>query len=426
MAGVVPGLAVTPSYVRRKACALCAAPEASLTKVLELAATPPANEFVREDELAQAQDLIPLTLLLCGACGHLQLAEIVDPRRLFQHYVYVSGTSSVFVAHFARFAKDMVARLGLDPTSFVVDVGSNDGTLLKQFQAIGVANVLGVDPAVEIVKEAVAAGVPTREGFFTAALAHEIRATQGPADLLCANNVFAHAEDLAGFAEAVRALLAGEGVFVFEVSYLVDVIQNLLFDTIYHEHLAYHALDPLVRFFEGLGLRLFDAERVSTHGGSIRCFVCQARARHVSTDRLAGLLRAERELGLFSPDVYARFKQRISDLGRQLRDRVTEVRAQGQRLAGYGAPAKLTTLMYEFGLDQNSIDFIVDDSTWKQGRYTPGTHIPVLAPAELLHRRPAWCVVFAWNFADSIVKKNAGYTAGGGRFIIPLPRLQEI
>lgn len=417
---------MTAVYTRRTACALCAAPQASLTEVMELAPTPPANEFVGPDEVGRPQDLIPLSLLLCDSCGHLQLAEIVDPRRLFQHYVYVSGTSSVFVAHFARFARDMVARFGLKTRSLVVDVGSNDGTLLKQFQALGISDVLGIDPAVEIVQAAVAAGVPTIEGFFTLSLAEELRATHGPAELLCANNVFAHAEDLGGFARGVKALLSDQGVFVFEVSYLVDVVQNLLFDTIYHEHLAYHALRPLVRFFDGLGLRLFDAERVATHGGSVRCFVCPARAGHVDTDRLAGLLAQEQDLGLFTPALYARFKQRIGELGRALRESLTAIRARGQHIGGYGAPAKLTTLMYEFGLDGKSIDFIVDDSTWKQGRFTPGTHIPVLPSSALRARHPEWCVIFAWNFADSIVKKNPDYTAAGGRFIVPLPHLQEI
>jgi len=417
---------MTAVYTRRQACALCQAPQASLTQVMQLAPTPPANEFVGPAEVGTPQDLIPLSLLLCDRCGHLQLAEIVDPRRLFQHYVYVSGTSSVFVAHFARFARDMVARFGLGPQSFVVDVGSNDGTLLKQFQALGVPKVLGIDPAVEIVQAAVAAGVPTRAEFFTEALADELRAAHGAAALLCANNVFAHAEDLAAFARGVKALLAPQGVFVFEVSYLVDVVQDLLFDTIYHEHLAYHALRPLVRFFAGLGLRLFDAERVATHGGSVRCFVCPAQANHPESERLAGLLKHEEELGLFTPALYTRFKQRITELGQALRARVTELRARGQRLAGYGAPAKLTTLMYEFGLDGTSIDFIVDDSTWKQGRFTPGTHIPVLPSSALRERHPEWCVIFAWNFADSIVKKNTDYMADGGHFIVPIPRLQEI
>jgi SAM-dependent methyltransferase len=417
---------VTAPYKLRTQCALCAAPEGKLRSVLELAATPPANEFVRDDERSVPQDLIPLTLWLCDVCGHLQLAEIADPKRLFQHYVYVSGTSSVFVAHFARFAAAMAERFALGPSSFVVDVGSNDGTLLKQFQALGIEQVLGVDPAVEIVKEAVAAGVPTREGFFTPAVAAEIRAAQGRADLLCANNVFAHAEDLTGFARGVQTLLGPEGVFVFEVSYLVDVIQKLLFDTIYHEHVAYHAVTPLVRFFEGLGLRLFDAERVDTHGGSLRCYVSQRASARANSERLGLLLKLEQDLGLFTPAVYAAFKQRITDRGRQLRARLNEIKANGGRIAGFGAPAKLTTLMYEFGLDQNIIDFIVDDSAWKQGRFTPGTHIPVLPAAQLMERRPDACVVFAWNFADSIIKKHETYSNTGGRFIVPLPELREL
>lgn len=393
---------------------------------MELAPTPPANEFVLEDQLSLSQECIPLSLLLCSRCGHLQLAEIADPKRLFQHYVYVSGTSPVFVAHFSRLASDLVSRFGLGGTARVVDVGSNDGTLLKQFQAQGIKNVLGIDPAVEIVREARAAGVPTEEGFFSPALAKQVRAAHGPADLLCANNVFAHTEDLAGFAEAVRVLLADEGVFVFEVSYLVDVIEKLLFDTIYHEHLAYHALTPLVRFFDTVGLRLFDAERVDSHGGSIRCFVCPRSAKHSTTDRLASLLAEEQKLGLFSPALYARFKQRIVDRGRQLRERLAPILKKGEVVAGFGAPAKLTTLMYEFGLDRSSVSFIVDDSPLKQGRFTPGTHIPVVPAAQLYERRPEWCVIFAWNFADSIINKHADYLKSGGRFIVPLPELREI
>lgn len=426
MAGVLSGLDVSSAFKVRTACALCAAPEQSLRKVLELAPTPPANEFVHAHELGTVQTPIPLSLLLCERCGHLQLAEIADPERLFGHYVYVSGTSAVFVAHFAELARNLVDRFGLGAESFVVDVGSNDGTLLKQFQKMGTGKVLGIDPAAEIVRAAEAAGVPTRQGFFTQELAEEVRASIAPADVICANNVFAHAEDLSGFAKAVAGLLSDDGVFVFEVSYLVDVVQKLLFDTIYHEHLAYHAVKPLVRFFQGLGLRLFDAERIDSHGGSVRCYVCRDVAQHQDSDRLAGLLEVEQELGLFEPALYGRFKERISARGRELRARLAEISAAGQQVAGFGAPAKLTTLMYEFGLDEKSVAFIVDDSVWKQGRYTPGTHIPVLPPAALYERRPDWCVVFAWNFADSIVKKHGEYTKAGGRFLVPLPELREM
>ncbi len=414
------------AFKRRERCTLCAASARDLTKVLSLAPTPPANEFLTKNELSEPRDAIPLTLLLCGRCGHLQLAEIVDPGRLFRNYLYVSGTSPVFVAHFRDYATAACARFGLGKGSFVVELGSNDGTLLRQFQLLGVSDVLGVDPATEIVKTANATGVPTLDAFFSTALARKLRNERRAADLVCANNVFAHAEDLADFASGAAALLGPEGVFVFEVSYLGDVVEKLLFDTIYHEHTSYHSLAPLVRFFETRGMRLFDAERVSTHGGSLRGFACLSSSRHAATPRLGELLETERTLGLDSPNVYAHFKARIRERGDRLKARLAEIRTRGEHVAGFGAPAKLTTLMHEFGLDRHGIDFIVDDSPWKQGRFTPGTHIPIVAPSELLARNPAACVVFAWNFADSIVQKHAAYTQSGGHFIIPLPELREL
>lgn len=417
---------MSETFRRRSRCALCAASGNELPTVMSLAATPPANEFVREDELPRPQDAIPLTLLLCSKCGHVQLAEIVDPVRLFKNYVYVSGTSPVFVAHFKAYAEQVKNRFGLDESAFVVDVGSNDGTLLKQFQTLGVERVLGIDPAAEIARQATSAGIPTLEAFLTTALAQQIVRDHGAANVVTANNVFAHAEDLGGFARAVSSLLAPEGVFVFEVSYLVDVVQKLLFDTIYHEHLSYHTLAPLKRFFDSVGMRLFDAERVDTHGGSIRCYVCNHSASHEATERLTDLLDVERAGGFAAADVYNRFKSRISELGARLRNRVADIVGAGQHIAGFGAPAKLTTLMHEFGLDGRTIDFIVDDSPWKQGLYTPGTHIPVLSSAALLERRPEWCLVFAWNFADSIVAKQTAYRERGGKFLVPLPELREI
>ena len=417
---------MSAQFTARACCALCSAPAAQLTRVLSLAATPPANEFVDEAALGHAQEAIPLNLLLCGTCGHLQLGEIVDPRRLFQNYVYVSGTSPVFVAHFARYAADMCERFGLGANAFVVDVGSNDGTLLKQFQAKGIAHVLGIDPATEVVKEAQQAGVPSREAFFTPDLAVQLRAESGHADLICANNVFAHSSDLVSFGRSVELLLADGGVFAFEVSYLVDVIDKLLFDTIYHEHSSYHAATPLLRFFDSLGLRLFDAERIDTHGGSLRCYVCRKAAPHRDTKRLRGLVELEREMGLFSPEVYRRFKARISERGAEFRNRLREIQQSGQRVAGFGAPAKLTTLMHEFGLTGRDIDFIVDDSPWKQNLHTPGTHIRVVPSTELYERQPGWCVIFAWNFADPIIAKHKAYLQAGGHFLVPLPELREI
>jgi SAM-dependent methyltransferase len=393
---------------------------------MSLPATPPANEFVAEEDLGEAQQTIPLTLLLCESCSHLQLAEIVDPERLFRRYVYVSGTSPVFVEHFRKYAAETISRFRLDRESFVVEVGSNDGTLLKQYQAQGVANVLGIDPAADIVKAANAAQVPTLEGFFSPDLAQSLRDERGGAALICANNVFAHTEHLRAFAEGVRTLLAAEGVFVFEVSYLADVVEKLLFDTIYHEHLAYHALAPLVQFFDKLEMRLFDAERVDTHGGSIRCFVALRSASHESTPRLQQLLQCEREAGLFAPATYARLKQRIDERGTIVRNRLAALRQDGKRVAGFGAPAKLTTLMYAFAINAKDIDFIIDDSPLKQGLCTPGMHIPVLPSSALYERRPDYCVIFAWNFADAIIAKHGNYLRQGGHFIVPLPEVREV
>ncbi|HKU41003.1 MAG TPA: class I SAM-dependent methyltransferase [Polyangiales bacterium] len=413
------------AYRIREVCALCRSGGNALQPVMSLAATPPANEFVGTP-IGSGQDTIPLTLQLCQRCGHVQLAEIVDPQRLFGDYVYVSGTSPVFVEHFRRYAANAIQRFGLNAQSLVVEAGSNDGTLLRQFQQQGVPNVLGVDPAGKIAAQAREAGVPTLEAFFTPELAKQLRAERGPAALICANNVFAHAEDLAGFSDGVRALLGPEGVFMFEVSYLADVVDKLLFDTIYHEHLSYHAVKPLLPFFASRGMRLFDCERVDTHGGSLRCYVCLEGASHTRGDRMDALLRLEEELELFKPATYERLKQRIAQRAKELRARLAEIRKAGGSVAGFGAPAKLTTLMHEFGLGKDSIDFIIDDSAWKQGLYTPGTHIPVVASAELYARKPDCCVVFAWNFADSIVKKHAAYADQGGRFLVPLPQLREI
>src|SRR5262245_60344508 len=245
---------MSQAYRIREVCALCRTGASALQRVMSLAATPPANEFVATPI---EQDTIPLTLQLCQRCGHVQLAEIVDPQRLFGEYVYVSGTSPVLVEHFRRYAATAIRRFGLNDKSLVVEAGSNDGTLLRQFQQQGVPNVLGVDPASKIAAQARQAEVPTLEGFFTPQLAAQLRIERGPAALICANNVFAHAEDLAGFTDGVRALLAPDGVFMFEVSYLADVVDNLLFDTIHHEHLSYHAVKPLLPFFASRGLRLF-------------------------------------------------------------------------------------------------------------------------------------------------------------------------
>jgi SAM-dependent methyltransferase len=383
--------------------------------IMKLPATPPANEFVKTP---QAQERFPLDLQLCRDCGHLQLADVIHPGRLFGNYVYVSGTSPVFVRHFEDYAKSVYASSRLSACSHVVDVGSNDGTLLKAFQKLGVAKVTGVDPARGIAKQATSEGVPTRIGFFDRHMAALIRATDGPADVITANNVFAHADDLQEIARGVCDLLAPEGDFVFEVSYLMDVVEHTLFDTIYHEHLSYHSVKPLIPFLAACGLHVYDAMRLQTHGGSVRVYASRAR-KHPSS-RLQAILAAEEAAGIQTRAAFDTLFMDIAQKGDILRKKLKAAKAAGKSICGFGAPAKLTTLMYAFCLDASDFEFVIDDSPLKQGLLTPGMNIPVCPSAALYERNIDFCVVFAWNFFDSITAKHAKWADAGGVFVNPL------
>lgn len=405
---------------RRLTCALCNS--SRLEQVLELEPSPPANSFVPRERLDEVQQKFPLDVAICGDCNHVQLLDVVDPRILFENYVYVSGTSPVFVDHFRRYAADIAERFDLKHGDLVVDVGSNDGTLLRFFQAIG-CRVLGVDPAKAIAEAASESGMETLAEFFTPELAREIRATRGPARVITANNVFAHAEDLHGVLDGVRALLSEDGVFAFEVSYLVDVYEKTLFDTIYHEHLSYHSVGPLEKFFAANGMQLTEAVRVPSHGGSLRGFAQHAGGKRVVQPSVQNLLEIESKLMLDRPATFRSFAARIDGLKDELKKLISQLKGKGAHIAGFGAPAKATTLLHHFQLGNGSLDFIVDDSPLKQGLFTPGHHIPVLSPAELDRRHPDYLLVLAWNFADSIIAKHPGYTSRGGHFIVPLPEL---
>jgi SAM-dependent methyltransferase len=388
-----------------------------------LAPTPPANAFVPADALDREQERFPLDVFFCEDCFHLQLLDVVDPALLFENYVYVSGTSPVFVRHFEMYAQDVMTRFGVKGPALVVDIGSNDGTLLRFFQRAG-CRVQGIDPARRIAEAATASGIPTAAAFFTPALADALRRDLGPAAVITANNVFAHIDDLDDVVEGVKRLLAPDGVYVFEVSYLVDVLQKTLFDTIYHEHLDYHAVRPLIPFFEKHGMQLIEALRVPSHGGSLRG-VAQRIGGPYSVGASVGAAVVEEEaLSLHRLETYRAFARNIDALKEQLGHLLRELKAQGKRIAAFGAPAKATTLMFHFGIGPDLIEFIVDDSPLKQGLFSPGYHIPVVPAATLYERRPDYTVVLAWNFAEPIMRAHRRYTDEGGHFIVPLPALQ--
>ena len=409
------------AYYHRDSCRLCRG--ADLTKVLALTPTPPANAFVTEAELSAPQAAFPLDVWLCNGCGHAQLLDVVDPRILYAHYVYVSGTSPVFVRHFEQYAQYVGSQFKPAQGSLVLDIGSNDGTLLRFFKEAG-HRVLGVEPAEEISEAARRAGIPTTTGFFGEDLADRILKEHGAAEVITANNVAAHIDDLAAVMRGVAKLLAPDGVFVFEVSYLVDVLEKTLFDTIYHEHLDYHSVEPLVPFFASCGLQLIEALRVDSHGGSLRGVAQLSGGPRKVGSSVAALIARERELKLRDAATFEAFGARIARVGTELTSLLGKLKREGRRIAGFGAPAKATTLLYHLGITPELVDFIVDDSPLKQGRYTPGMHIPVVPAQALYDRKVDYAVVLAWNFAEAIMKKHSAWRSGGGRFIVPLPSLQ--
>ncbi len=409
-----------PQSFRRNDCRLCGS--ADLALVLQLTPTPPANAIVSEAERNQVQETFPIAVLFCRACSHVQLRDVVDPKILFENYRYMPGVSPAFVRHFRAYADFILKHYPAPPKALVVDIGSNDGTLLSFFQKQGF-RVLGVDPARDIAKTATQAGIETLPEFFTGELARRIRAERGPAAVITANNVMAHIDDLGSVVDAVRELLADDGVFVFEVSYLLDVLDKTLFDTIYHEHLDYHSVRPLVGYFQRHGMALIAAERVDSHGGSVRLVAQRASGRRPAEPSLAKALAAEAAFGLEREATLLAFSKRIDALKQEFVSLLRKLHGEGKRIAAFGAPAKATTLMYHFGIGPELIEFVVEDSPLKQGMYTPGLHIPIVSPERMYRERPDYLVVLAWNFAEPIMAKHQAFREQGGRFIVPVPKV---
>lgn len=423
MLHLLPGGGNLPSpLTHRKDCRLCG--DIQINTVLQLTPTPPANAFVKVP--GTPQECFPLDLNQCEGCGHLQLSDIVDPNVLFRDYVYVSGTSPSFVRHFERYAAEVAQRCALNAGQLVVELGSNDGTLLKAFMKVvpGV-RVLGIDPAVELAKQASHAGVPTWGDFFTAKLAKDIHeGHRGKAKVVCANNVFAHIDDLADVAEGVRELLAPGGLFVFEVQYVVDLFEKGLFDMIYHEHLSYHSVTPLVKFLEAHGLDLFDVQRGPTHGGSIRCFAQLRGGPYTAIGAVSTLVKLEDALRIHDSGVWTGFSSALERHAEDMHQFLHKLTRLDQMVVGFGAPAKATTLMYHFDIGADELDYVVDDNPLKQRLFTPGKHVEVFDPLRLYDDKPDYVVVLAWNFADPIITKHRELMDEEVTFVVPLPTLQ--
>jgi SAM-dependent methyltransferase len=395
-----------------------------LELVVPLAPTPVAEKYVTADELDQRQPVYPLDLYLCLDCGHVQLLDVVDPEFLFDNYTYESGNTKPLVQHFDEVAGSLCARYRLAPKSLVVDVGSNDGSLLRPFQKRGL-RVLGVDPAREIAQKATQSGIPTLPHFLTLDLARQIRSQHGPASVVCAFNVFAHADNLGSMAEAIKEMLAPDGVFVFEVSYLLDVLDRMLLGTIFHEHLSYHSIKPMAAFLRRHGMDLIDVQRVMIQGGSIVATAQLAGGPHAASTVVAELLELERERGLDRPQTLKDFAAQLRKLREQLGGMMAEFKQRGKTVWGYGAARSGTTLIAQMNLGK-VISFIVDDSPDKQNKFSPGDHIPILPSKALYERKPDYAFILAWIHAQRIIENNQPYLAQGGHFIVCFPQIQVI
>ncbi len=392
--------------------------DAGLAPVLFLGETPLADRLLTDSMLAEPEPVFPLTLRFCAQCGLVQISECVAPEQLYcEDYPYYSSFSDALLKHSRDNVEELIERRKLDQDSLAVELASNDGYLLKNFVERGIP-VLGIDPAEGPAKAALDAGVETMCTFFTERFARELVSDGRRADIIIGNNVLAHVPDLNGFVAGIRTLLKEDGVAVIEVPYVKDLIDHCEFDTIYHEHLCYFSVTALRRLFARHSLSLNDVRRLPIHGGSLRLYVGQ---REEVSPAVEALLGEERAAGVDQIRVYEDFAQRVERIGESLLELLRGLKADGKRIAAYGAAAKGATLINYVGIGTGLIDFVVDRNTHKQGRHMPGQHIPIFPCETLVSERPDYCLLLAWNFADEIMNQQAEYIRRGGRFIVPVP-----
>jgi len=410
-------------HTKRTNCRACGGRDLEL--FLPLGDVALANSFLRSAAEFAGEPRFPLDVYFCRTCSMVQLLDVIDPEVLFRNYLYVTGTSDTIARHNVGYAKTVVEFLGIGAQGLVVEAASNDGSLLKCFQAHGV-RVLGVEPATNIAEQASAAGVPTVNEFFGAAKGAELRAQHGPAKAVIGNNVLAHVDDPVDFLRGFKALLDHDGLAICEVPELAEFVERLEYDTVYHEHLSYFSVTSLMRVCEEAGLRIVRVDHVPVHGGSVRMYAAPVeRVREHAADVVAMSAR-EKSTGIAAPERLRSFARDVQAQRAGLLELLEKLHAEGKSVGGYGAPAKGNTLLNYCGITTRLLPWTVDKSPLKVGLFAPGSHIPVLPASELLARQPDYCLILAWNFADEIRAQQAEYARRGGRFILPIPRVRIV
>lgn len=391
---------------------------------LDLGHAPPSNAYLSPDRLNAPELTFPLRLRVCPSCWLVQTEDFTQADRLFDaDYAYFSSTSKSWLDHAARYAADMTVRYGLDASSHVIEVASNDGYLLRNFLAAGIP-CLGIEPTASTAAAARALGIPVLEEFFGAALGHRLAAEGRSADLIAGNNVYAHVPDINDFTQGLAAALKPQGVLTLEFPHLMRLVEFCQFDTVYHEHFSYLSALTVARILAGAGLRIFDIEELPTHGGSLRIHGCHAAADHAETDNARAVLAEERRRGMDGADFYTGFQSRADAVKDGLLRFLLDAKRDGKSTAAYGAAAKGNTLLNYAGVKPDLLPFVCDAAPSKQGKLLPGSHIPILSPTALEERRPDFVLILPWNIADEVRRQLAGLAAQGTRFVTAVPEVR--
>lgn len=394
-------------------------------KFVELANSPLSNAFLTEQQLNEAEVYYPLTIYACPKCHLVQIDEYKKATEIFNsEYVYFSSYSTSWVAHAKRYVESMIEKFGYDKNSLVVEIASNDGYLLQHFTSLGVP-VLGVEPTKNTAQVAISKGIPTVTEYFTTDFAKQLVAEGKRADLVLGNNVLAHVPNINDFVEGLKTILKPQGVVSMEFPHLLQLVEHSQFDTIYHEHYSYLSFTTVQNVFAAHDLELFDVEEQSTHGGSLRIFAkhFDDHSRSVSKN-VADLLKKEADAGMLTPDFYRNFQSHVNTIKNAFLKFLIELKLQGARVVGYGAAAKGNTLINYAGIKGNDlIEFVVDAAPSKQGKYLPGSHIPVYEPAKIRETRPDYVLIFPWNLKEEIIDQLSYIAEWGGKFVVFIPSL---
>ena len=411
------------SLVRKDTCRLCKS--SNLILVININPSPIADDYVKEEDLDKVQDLYPLDLFLCENCGHIQNIYVVNPDLLFRDYTFFTSNFKGLVKHFKLYASDLLESFNFRKGSLAFEIGSNDGTFLVNLKENGM-KVIGIDPSIDAADKANKRNIFTIPDYFSSSISKDIVKSHGEASLVIANNVFAHSDNLIDIIEGISLLLSENGIFVFEVSYLLNIVDDFLFDTVYHEHVSYHSIVPLQKVFSNYGLEIFDIKSNKSKGGSIRCFVKKMNSiRYNVKETVNEHIKNEINRGFLKREVYENYNRDILQKKAETLNLIDDLLKDGKKIVGYGASTTVTTLMWHFELTEKLL-FLVDDNKNKHYLFSPRSHLEVFPSSEIINQDIDFVIILAWNYSKVIIENNKEFKDKGGKFIIPLPQLEII